>query len=272
MRIIGEGFLATNLTAAFGDRFPDWTAIASGVSSTSTATPAAYEREARLVHDVLDDCLRDRRRLLFFSTASFAMYGFPEGEAAESDPVSPPNAYGRHKLALERAIGSSGAGHLVLRLSHVVGRHQRAHQLLPTLVRSVLAGEVTVHEGAHRDLVDVADLLQAVGRLLADDVTGEILNVASGVPQPVESVVSGIERRLGVTARHVSRPGSPAVTRASVSRLRALVPEFRADVADEDYLDALLDTYLPYYTALSDGSAPSDGSALSYGLTPLPGR
>jgi hypothetical protein len=66
----------------------------------------------------------------------------------------------------------------------------------------------------------------------------------------VESVVTAIEHRLGVTARRVERPGSPAVTRVSLERLRRFVPDFRT-TPDETYLDALLDAYLPYYTALS---------------------
>ncbi|MGW1054729.1 NAD-dependent epimerase/dehydratase family protein [Streptomyces sp. NPDC002521] len=261
MRIIGDGFLGRNLAAVFGDRFPDVTAIASGVSSTSTAAIAEYDREAQVVYDVLEDCRREGRRLLFFSTASFSMYGFPEGEAAETDPVRPANAYGRHKLALETVVRSSGTEHLILRLSHVVGRHQRAHQLLPTLVRHIAGGEVTVHQGAHRDLLDVRDLLQAVARLLEAGVTKEVVNVASGIPQPVESVVTAIEQRLGVTARRVHRPGSPAITRVSVRHLRRLVPDFRGATADCDYLGTLLDAYLPYYTAL-----------LSQDLTALPSR
>ncbi|MGW2748419.1 NAD-dependent epimerase/dehydratase family protein [Streptomyces sp. NPDC001450] len=259
MRIIGDGFLGRNLAAAFGDRFPDVTAIASGVSSTSTTTLAEYDREAQLLYDVLEGCAREGRRLLFFSTASFSMYGFPDGEATETDPVRPPNAYGRHKLALESVVRSSGTEHLILRLSHVVGRHQRSHQLLPTLVRHVAQGEVTVHQGAHRDLLDVRDLLHAVGRLLADGITGEVLNVASGIPQPVESIVTAIEQRLGIAARRVIRPGSPAITRASVGRLRGLVPDFRAATAEGDYLRALLDTYLPYYTAIAQDLAALPG-------------
>ncbi|KPI16454.1 NAD-dependent epimerase/dehydratase [Actinobacteria bacterium OK074] len=269
MRIIGDGFLGRNLATAFGDRFPEVTALASGVSSTSTTTSAEYDREAQLLYGVLEECLRERRRLLFFSTASFAMYGFPEGAAAESDPVRPPNVYGRHKLALESVVRASGVDHLILRLSHVVGLHQRPHQLLPTLVRHVLAGEVTVHQGAHRDLLDVRDLLHAVGELLAHGVSREVLNVASGHPQPVESVVTAIERRLGVTAHRRTRPGAPAVTRASVRRLRGLVPDFCStgagatglDPADpqQAYLERLLDAYLPYCTALSGDLAALPG-------------
>ncbi|MBN0048573.1 SDR family oxidoreductase [Streptomyces actuosus] len=250
MQIIGDGFLARNLAEAFGDRFPGVTALACGVSSTATAAPAEYDREAQVLYDALDACARQGRRLLFFSTASFSMYGFTGQEAAESDPVRPPNTYGRHKLALESVVRSSGTDHLILRLSHGVGCHQRPHQFLPTLVRQVVAGEVTIHQGAHRDLLDVRDLLHTVGRLLADEVSGEVLNVASGIPQPVESIVAAIERRLGAAARRTVLPGSSAVTRASLRRLRGFVPDFRT-TPDGDYLDTLLDAYLPYYTDLS---------------------
>ncbi|KUO07939.1 NAD-dependent epimerase/dehydratase family protein [Streptomyces sp. DSM 15324] len=257
MRIIGDGFLARNLAEAFGDRFPEVTTIASGVSSTATTAVSEYDREAQLLYEVLDACRRDGRRLLFLSTASFSMYGFTDDEVDETGPLRPPTAYGRHKLALESVVRSSGVEHLILRVSHAVGHHQRPHQLLPTLVRHVSEGEVTVHQGAHRDLLDVRDLVHAVGRLLEDGVHGEVVNVASGVPQPVEAIVTAVEERLGVTARRVHRPGPTAVTRASVRRLRRLVPDFRAAVPDPAYLGALLDAYLPYYTA-----QPQDLAAL----------
>jgi nucleoside-diphosphate-sugar epimerase len=259
MQIIGDGLLGRNLAGAFGDRFPDVTAVAAGVSSTAAATSAEYDREAELLYDIVAHCRRQGRRLLFFSTASFSMYGFPDGEIAESDPVAPPTVYGRHKLALETVVRSSGVDHLILRLSHVVGRHQRAHQLLPALVQHVQDGEVTILEGAHRDLLDVRDMLHAVGRLLEQGVAGEVVNVASGVPQPVERIVEAIEERLGVRARRIRRPGAVSVTLASTRRLRRLVPDFRTGVSDEDYLGTVLDAYLPYYTALSADVAALPG-------------
>ncbi|GHE68757.1 NAD-dependent epimerase/dehydratase family protein [Streptomyces capitiformicae] len=257
MRIIGDGFLGRNLDTTFGDRFPEVTAIAAGVSSTSTAHLAEYDREAEVVYDALEECRRAGRRLVFFSTASFSLYGFPDGEATEAGPVRPPSVYGRHKLALESVVRSSGVPYLILRLSHVVGRHQRPHQLLPTLVRAVLDGRVTIHEGAHRDLLDVRHLMHALDRLLRDGVTGEVLNVASGDPRPVEEIVTAIERRLGVTAARDRRPGAPALTRVSVRRLRRLVPDLPP--AGREHLGALLDAYLPYYTALN-GNSPQNSS------------
>ena len=93
--------------------------------------------------------------------------------------------------------------------------------------------------------------LHAVGRLLEERVAGEVVNVTSGVPQPVERIVEAIEERLGVRARRIRRPGELSVTLASTRRLRRLVPDFRAGVSDADYLGTILDAYLPYYTGLS---------------------
>ncbi|NEE30032.1 sugar nucleotide-binding protein, partial [Streptomyces sp. SID7982] len=122
----------------------------------ATVAPEEFAREARLVHEVLRQCAPRRRTVLFFSSASFAVYGATGTLCTEEDHlVAPPSGYGRNKLALESAIRDSGAPHLILRLSHLVGRHQRAHQLLPGLTRQVRAGAVHVRQGVHRDLLDV---------------------------------------------------------------------------------------------------------------------
>ena len=154
MEIVGNGFVARNLAEAFGDRYPRVTALAAGVSSTSVTAPAELDREAELLYATLRRC---PGTLLFFSTASFAMYGSTTSPVAESEPVCPPSVYGRHKLALESVVRSSGVDFLVLRLSHLVGRHQRAHQILPGLTRQVRDGRISIHSGAYRDLLDVAD-------------------------------------------------------------------------------------------------------------------
>ncbi|GGO97764.1 NAD-dependent epimerase/dehydratase family protein [Wenjunlia tyrosinilytica] len=256
MQIIGNGFLGHNLADAFAERFPEVTAFAAGVSSTAGTASADFDREAHLLYEVLRKCREEHRSLLFFSTASAAMYGASAAvygasgtSGIEDGPVQPPSVYGRHKLALESVVRSSGVEHLILRLSHVVGRHQRSHQLLPALVHQVMTGAVTVHQGAHRDLLDVRDLVHAVGRLLDDGVRGRVVNVASGAPQPVEAIVDGIERRLGARAQRVNRPGPTAVTRASTRRLRLLVPDLDTGRTPAEYLDRVLDAYLPSYAS-----------------------
>ncbi|WP_329619115.1 SDR family oxidoreductase [Streptomyces sp. NBC_01255] len=250
MQIIGHGFLARHLSEAFTERFSGVTAIAAGVSSHSGVPPAEFAREAELVREVLRECRDRHRTVLFFSSASFAVYGSTGAPCSEEDHlVAPPSAYGRSKLALESAIRGSGVPHLILRLSHTVGRHQRSHQLLPGLTRQVRAGAVRVQQGVHRDLLDVNDLVDAIGRLLGQGVRDEVLNVASGAPQHVEAILDGIEKRLGTSAVRTYVPGDAAVTRVSIRRLQSHIPDFRPGLRSaQGYLDDLLDAYLPYCT------------------------
>jgi NDP-hexose 4-ketoreductase len=247
MQIIGRGFLAQNLAEAFGDRHPRVTALAAGVSSTSVTDPAELDREAELLYETLRACRVGGRTMLFFSTASFAMYGSTQVPATETDPLYPPSVYGRHKLALESCVRSATADFLILRLSHLVGPYQRPHQLLPGMARQVHSGTVTVQRGAFRDLLDMRDLVRAVDALLTKGVRGEVLNVVSGVPQPVDRIVDGIEGRLGVHAQRVYVPGTATQTLVSTRRLRRLVPDLGAGRPGPGYLDDLLDRYLPLY-------------------------
>lgn len=249
MEIIGNGFLATQFRKTFGDRYPRVTAVAAGVTKTTANIPEDFDREAELLYGLLRRCRSAHRLLLFFSTASFAMYGSASDPsptmAVESGPLYPPAAYGRHKLALEACVKASGAEFLILRLSHVVGLGQQPHQLLPSIVTQVHGGTVTIHRGAHRDLLDAADLTYAIDRLLVGGISNTVLNIASGVPQPIELVVRGVEQRLGVSARRIYVPGQSGQASPSIQRLVELVPEFRRERIGPDYLDRLLDTYLP---------------------------
>lgn len=251
MQIIGQGFLAQNLAEAFGDRHPRVTALAAGVSSTAVTAAIELDREAELLYRTLEVCRAKRRTLLFFSTASFAMYGSTEVPAVESGPLSPPSVYGRHKLALESCVRSSGVDHLILRPSHLVGRHQRVHQILPAMVQQVRSGTVTVYQGACRDLLDVRDLVAAIDALLGNGVRGQVVNVVSGLPQPVDRIVDGVERRCGITADRVYVPCTFTRTVVSDQRLRQLAPQLAHRRPGPDYLDHLLDRYLQCYDAVS---------------------
>lgn len=245
MHVIGTGFLAGHLRHAIGDRHPGVIAIAAGVSSTSVTDPAAFAREADLVRDVARQAAARDQLVVFFSTASSAMYGSAGSSGAERDPVFPTSWYGRHKLALERELAAGPADRLVLRLSHVIGAGQRRHQLLPSLVEQMRSGTITVHRGAYRDLVDVRHVVDALDGLLTAGVRGAVVNVASGVPQPVELIVEGVRRRLGCTPepRIVDAPGDPRPV--SIALLRELVPDVARFGFGPGYLDDVLDRYVP---------------------------
>ncbi|MDO0938365.1 NAD-dependent epimerase/dehydratase family protein [Streptomyces sp. DG2A-72] len=250
VEIVGRGFLARHLSALAGAH-EDVTVLAAGVSSTAVASPDALAREAALVRDTARRCGAEGRTLVFLSTASQALYGTCDTPAGE-ESAAPVTPYGRHKLDLERRLAQdladSDASWLVLRLSHVVGSHQRPHQLLPALVAQIASGEVRVFAGAHRDLVDVADVVACLDALLASGTRREVLNVAAGTPYAVEDIVRGVERQLGRTARWdvVDAGDRGGRTTVRVDRLRHHVGD-HAPAGGPAYLERLLVRYTASY-------------------------
>ncbi|GGT35526.1 NAD-dependent epimerase/dehydratase family protein [Streptomyces chromofuscus] len=223
MDIVGTGFLARSLRPLAG-RHPGTLALAAGESRTSGASEADYQREAALLRDVTKQCTASGLRLLFFSTAATGMYGLAEGPGREDAPVTPCSPYGAHKLALEEQLRDSGVDHLILRLGHLVGPHGRHHQLIPTLLRQVREGVVTMHRGAARDLIAVSDATTIIDLLLAADRKSETVNVASGFAVPVEDIVDHLARALRLEPRkeYVDTGVRYAI---STEKLRALVPQ-----------------------------------------------
>jgi NDP-hexose 4-ketoreductase len=239
---MGNGFIARSL-ASVADRHPDTVAFAVGVSSAGASSVGGFAREAALLAASAENCRAEGRRLLFFSTCSAGMYDRAQGPGREDQPTVPANPYGAHKLALENLLRDSGSDYLVLRLGHLVGPGQPAHQLLPTLTRMVRSGLISVHRGADRDLIDVADVVRIIDLLLARDVRGETVNVASGTSVPVEAIVDQVERRLGVTAERVYLDGGSRHL-VSTDKLKVLAPETAAFGFGPDYYRTVVDAFV----------------------------
>lgn len=242
MVIVGRGFIAKNLEPIAAEH-DDVLLLAAGVSRTAANSEAEFVRERLLVEDSAQRCLREGRRLVFLSTASSGVYGGSRCTGRESEAVQPTSPYAAHKLALERILQDSGVEYLVLRLSHLVGQHQQPWQLLPSLVSQVMAGRVLVRRGAQRDLLGVQDMVRITDRLLRDGVRREVVNVASGVPVPIEDVVAYVELRLGRTAVHdIVESDERSVI--DIAKLRRLVPEVDSMGFGPTYYRHVLDTYL----------------------------
>ena len=246
MEIVGRGFLAGHL-AGIAEHHPDVVALAAGVSAAGDIPPEQYTRESKRLYEVLRHCEKTGRRLVFFSTASAGMYSVPDASPGREDgPVYPATPYGRHKLSLEAVVKSSDVEYLILRLSHVVGFNQPAHQLLPALVRQLVSGSIQVHRGAQRDLIDVEDVIKIVHTLLVDGRTRDVVNVASGHAPRIEDVVTHMEHLLGTRAEktYVEASGAQPV---SIDKLCRLVPPVYGLGFGPDYYRTVLDKYVHAY-------------------------
>ncbi len=168
-----------------------------------------------------------------------------QGEGRESARITPLTPYGHHKLAMERLVTASGAPALVLRLSHLVGPDQNPAQLIPSLVRQIRSGTVTVHQGARRDLLDVRHFGTVLNRLLERGVHGRTVNVASGISHSAEEIVTAVEKAMGLRARRVAHEVPPESVRISTRRMRAYVPEAAHFGFGPAYLDEVIARYAP---------------------------
>lgn len=251
MDIVGRGFIAKHSLEYFGARHPETTLIAAGVSGVHVTDAEAFGREAELVYGVLHRCRAEGRTAVLLSTASAGMYGAADSSGTEDGPVFPLTPYGRHKLALESVCATSGARWLVLRLAHIVGCGQQQHQLLPSLTHQLLAGRITVHRGASRDLLGVGDMLALFDALLTGRVHNQVVNIATGRPEPVTHIIDELERRLGTNAKRdfVDMPAKHAIV--STAKLRSLVPGLDRFGFGSRYLSALLDQHSVELTSMA---------------------
>ena len=239
MEIVGTGFLARHLQPLSGAR-PDVVVLAAGVSSAISHSAAGFAREQALLSLMARRCRQTGRRLVFFSTAHAGMYGATDGPGREDVPVVPQNPYCAHKLALEQQLRESGTDFLVLRLAHVTGPGQPAHQLLPSLTRQVRAGRVSIQRGASRDLIGVRDVVTIIALLLEADVRNQTVNLASGCDVPVGRIVDYLALRHGQNPEREYVPGGRK-NLVSVAKLRALVPGVDELGFGDDYYLGVLD-------------------------------
>jgi UDP-glucose 4-epimerase len=158
-------------------------------------------------------------------------------EAAEDSPCRPISPYATLKLAAEeilRGLLTESVGLLTLRLSNVYGPRQ-TKGLMPYLVKRILHREpITIDaDGAQvRDFVHVSDVAAAFQQALgASDCTG-ILNIGSGQPTSIMSLVRLLEEVLDVPATGQYCPehsGGERRNTVSVARVRTVLG-WKADI------------------------------------------
>ncbi|MBR0995344.1 NAD-dependent epimerase/dehydratase family protein [Bradyrhizobium japonicum] len=139
----------------------------------------------------------------------------------------PTTLYGRAKLATAEAYIAAGA--TWGRVFVPFGPHEPEARLIPSLIRSLRAGEhfACSHGGQLRDFVYVADLAQMIAAVLDSGLTGAV-NLASGEVRSLRSVIEHVAGLLDAT--HLVRFDALAATgldaepilAADVRRLRGV--------------------------------------------------
>ncbi|MBP9080091.1 MAG: NAD(P)-dependent oxidoreductase [Flavobacteriales bacterium] len=183
--ILGSGLLAR----AFEQLHEDGRVLvfASGVSNSSTAREADYDRERNLLLEQRGT----KARLVYFSTCSLF------------DPLLGNAGYIRHKLRMEELIRQRFPDHLILRLPNVVGHTPNPHTLCNHIRNCILAGRtLAVQTKACRYIMGVDLVAEACTPLItAAKLCENTVNVCLDQPVPVPELVGAMEQLLQAKAK-----------------------------------------------------------------------
>jgi nucleoside-diphosphate-sugar epimerase len=146
-------------------------------------------------------------RLVHISSLAAAGPAPPHAPRVEDDPPAPMTAYGRTKLAGERAIkGVIGLPWTILRPGIVYGPHDRAVLALFRMARSGILPRVGRDTAAYM-MIHVSDLVRAIEAAIdRADVSGETMFVAHPEPVTARALVEGIRDAAGGTGAIVPVP------------------------------------------------------------------
>jgi nucleoside-diphosphate-sugar epimerase len=192
---------------------------------------------------------RDCRRLVVAGTC--AEYGVVDGDLGEESPLRPCSLYGATKVALDAVLESElsppGLEVCWARLFNLIGPGEDQLRLVPTVIRSLLAGEpVGLSAGTQqRDFLDVDDVASALVHLTTGPVERHV-NICSGEAVSLHDLLSSIGERLGGAdlLRFGARPTDPNDPRRVVGRPGRLIATGWARTHD---LDQTIDRAIAYW-------------------------
>lgn len=163
------------------------------------------------------------------TTSSMAVYadsptGRPVDETHPTEPISP---YGVSKLAAERLThlmcANAGMQSVALRLFNTYGVGQRWSPyvgVVTIFINKLLRGErpTIFGDGQQcRDFVHAADVAEGFVKAIESDVTGETINIGSGVSRSINSILQSISRSVGADCHPEYAPAADGELRHSVA-------------------------------------------------------
>jgi nucleoside-diphosphate-sugar epimerase len=132
-QIIGTGMIAKKMNIPF-----DVIIFASGVSNSQCISNTEFKREIELFKSI-----EKNKKIIYFSTVTIYQ--------KQRTP------YISHKILMEALVKNLCENYLILRLPNLIGSSQSNNQLIPSLVKQITNGEVTIQKNAKRCILDVEE-------------------------------------------------------------------------------------------------------------------
>ncbi len=224
-----------------------------GPSMGDLAAPhAARAFAAHLTWTVrlLDACRAAGVGTVVFASSGGAVYGvakeIPTPETARTEPIS---AYGLNRLTIEQHLELyrrlHGFDYRIVRIANCYGPGQsplRREGFVAVALHRALCGEPLEVWGSDeivRDFVYVDDVVRAIAHIASRPAPPYVVNVGSGEPRSLASVVNDIRALTGSALQVVAKPGRPVdvpLSLVDTTLIRAVTP-WRPQVAWRDGLE-----------------------------------
>jgi|SRR5450432_843291 len=179
--IVGSGLIAQAFAGQAETTLSGACLYAAGVSNSSCQDPREFERERERL------LLAMRRSapgqlFIYFSTCSI------------DDPEAQSSLYIQHKATMEHLVRER-TRHLIFRLPQLAGFTPNPHTLLNYLFSRIVRSErFQVWNGAHRNIIDVDDVVKiAIDLVASEKIACETINIANTQSSRMFEIVRTIE-------------------------------------------------------------------------------
>jgi nucleoside-diphosphate-sugar epimerase len=184
--VVGSGMVASKFMH-YSER-DDVIIFASGVSNSKLAIKTEFEREKKLLCDILLN--NTAKKLIYFST--FNLY----------DPVEKNSPYCMHKADIEKFISVNVPNYNIFRLGHVAGASAREYTILSFLYNSIKSGTLfELWKYASRNIIDIDDVSKICTYIIDNDLyKNEVTNICTNNNIYIIELVTILESVLGKKA------------------------------------------------------------------------
>jgi nucleoside-diphosphate-sugar epimerase len=186
--VVGNGMVAKKFIHY--SESEDVIIFASGVSNSKLAIKTEFDREKKLLCDILDNYYG--RKLIYFST--FNLY----------DPVEKKSPYCIHKFDMEEFITINVPNYHIFRLGHVAGASAKEYTILSFLYNSIKNGTFfNLWKYASRNIIDIDDVSKICTHIIDNNLyINEVTNICNSHNISIIELVTTLEKVLSMKANY----------------------------------------------------------------------
>ena len=159
--IIGNGLIANSIQDADDKKY---IFFASGVSNSSTTNPLEFDREFRMIYELLQS--HENKIFVYFSSCYIS----------SNNAILTP--YYLHKLKMEQYILNNHSNYLILRLPQVIGKSNNNNTLINNFIYKANFNEIiNLQKLSNRYFIDIFDISNIIKKLIYLKIKNEILDI-----------------------------------------------------------------------------------------------